>query len=168
MTRYPYYLFSEAYFFPLSSFFHVFCGEGDDRGWDGWMVSPTQWTWVWASSGRWWGTGRPGMLQSMGSQSQTWLGDWTTTVWLLLTPKTLTDTLSDWLFSGHTGLLSVPWKYWFLIHGLVTSLVVFFLLWRYTVVKKKRKRNIHIYMTNPSSKTSILEPEVKQKTKCGE
>ena len=43
-------------------------GEGDDRGWDGWMASPTQWTWVWASSGCWWWTGRPCMLQSMGSQ----------------------------------------------------------------------------------------------------
>ena len=43
-------------------------GEGDDRGWDGWMVSLTQWTWVWASSGSWWWTGRTGMLQSMGSQ----------------------------------------------------------------------------------------------------
>ena len=40
----------------------------DDRGWDGWMASLTQWTWVWASSGRWWWTGRPGMLQSMGLQ----------------------------------------------------------------------------------------------------
>ena len=43
-------------------------GEGDDRGWDGWMASPTQWTWVWVNSGSWWWTGRPGMLQSMGSQ----------------------------------------------------------------------------------------------------
>ena len=43
-------------------------GEGHDRGWDGWMASPTQRTWVWASSGSWWWTGRPGMLQSMGSQ----------------------------------------------------------------------------------------------------
>ena len=42
--------------------------EGDDRGWDGWMASPTQWTWVWASSKSWWWTGRPGMLHSMGSQ----------------------------------------------------------------------------------------------------
>ena len=42
-------------------------GEGGDRGWDGWMVSPTQWTWVWVNSGSWWWTGRPGMLQSMGS-----------------------------------------------------------------------------------------------------
>ena len=43
-------------------------GEGDDRGWDGWMASPTWWTWVWVDSGSWRWTGRPGMLQSMGSQ----------------------------------------------------------------------------------------------------
>jgi len=43
-------------------------GGGDDRGWDGWTASPTQWTWVWESSGNWWWTGRPGVLQSMGSQ----------------------------------------------------------------------------------------------------
>ena len=43
-------------------------GEGDDRGWDGWMASPTRWTWVWASSGSWWWTEKPRMLQSMGSQ----------------------------------------------------------------------------------------------------
>ena len=43
-------------------------GEGDDRGWGGWMPSPTQWTWVWVNSGGWWWTGRLGVLQSMGSQ----------------------------------------------------------------------------------------------------
>ena len=43
-------------------------GEGDDRGWDGWMALPTQWTWVWASSGSWWWTGRSGVLWSLGSQ----------------------------------------------------------------------------------------------------
>ena len=43
-------------------------GEGDNRGWDGWMASPTQWTWVWARSGSWWWTGRPGVLQSMALQ----------------------------------------------------------------------------------------------------
>ena len=52
-------------------------GEGDDRGWDGWMASPTQWTWVWVNSGSWWWTGRPGVLWFMGSQSRTWLSDWT-------------------------------------------------------------------------------------------
>ena len=43
-------------------------GKGDDRGWDVWMASLTQWTWVWASSGSWWRTGRPSVVQSMGSQ----------------------------------------------------------------------------------------------------
>ena len=42
-------------------------GERDDRGWDGWMASPTQWTWVWVPSGGWWWTGRPGLLQSLES-----------------------------------------------------------------------------------------------------
>ena len=53
--------------------------EGDNRGQNGWTASLSQWTWVWASSGRWWRTGKPGMLQSMGWQSRTWLIDWTTT-----------------------------------------------------------------------------------------
>ena len=52
-------------------------GEGDNRGWDGWMASPTQWTWVWVNSGSWWWTGRPGMLQSMGSQRVGHDRDWT-------------------------------------------------------------------------------------------
>ena len=42
--------------------------EGDNRGWDGWMAAPTGWTWVCAISGSWWWTGKPGVLQSMGSQ----------------------------------------------------------------------------------------------------
>ena len=61
-------------------------GERDYRGWDGWMASPTRWTWVWANSESWWWTGKPGVLQS-------WLSDWTglnwtnpiTTCFLLLT-----------------------------------------------------------------------------------
>ena len=43
-------------------------GEGDNRGWDGWMASPTRWTWVWVNSWSWWWTGRPGVLQFMGLQ----------------------------------------------------------------------------------------------------
>ena len=43
--------------------------EGDDRGWNGWMATPSQWTLAWVNSSSWWWTGRPGMLQSMGSQS---------------------------------------------------------------------------------------------------
>ena len=54
-------------------------GEGDNRGWNGWMASLTQWTWVWVNSGSWQWTGRPGVLQSMGSQSfgQTERLNWT-------------------------------------------------------------------------------------------
>ena len=43
-------------------------GEEGDRGWDSWMTSPSQWTWTWANLGRWWGTGKPGMLQFMESR----------------------------------------------------------------------------------------------------
>ena len=52
-------------------------GEGDDRGWDGWMASLTWWTWVSVNSGSWWWTGRPGVLLFMGLQSvgQDWVND---------------------------------------------------------------------------------------------
>ena len=50
--------------------------EGDDRGWDGWMASPTWCTWVWVNSWSWWWTGRPGVLQFMGSQRVGY--DWAT------------------------------------------------------------------------------------------
>ena len=51
-------------------------GIGDDRGWDGWMASPTRGTWVCVNSGSWWWTGRPGVLQFMWSK---WVGhDWVT------------------------------------------------------------------------------------------
>ena len=43
-------------------------GDGNNREWGGWMVSPTWWTWVWVSSESWWWTGKPAVLQSMGSQ----------------------------------------------------------------------------------------------------
>jgi len=53
-------------------------GEGDDRGWDTWMASPIQWTWVWANFRRWWRTGKPGVLQSMGLQ-RVRMSNWTIT-----------------------------------------------------------------------------------------
>ena len=60
--------------------------EGDDRGCDGWMASPTQWTWVWVNSGSWWWTGRPGVLRFMGSQRVK--HDWATELnWLNWTEK---------------------------------------------------------------------------------
>ena len=64
-------------------------GEGNDRGWDGWMASPTQWTWVWVNSRGWWWTERPGMLQFMAWQR---VGhDWATELNCIL------------LSTGHTG-----------------------------------------------------------------
>ena len=53
-------------------------GEGGNRGWDGWMTSLTQWTWIWARSRRWWRTGNPSMLQAMGSQrvEHNWATEW--------------------------------------------------------------------------------------------
>ena len=64
-------------------------GEGDDRGWDCWMTSRTRWTWVRASSGSWWWTEKPGLLQSVGSQrvSHDWvteLTDWLYQIFFLL------------------------------------------------------------------------------------
>ena len=56
-------------------------GEGDDRGWNGWMASSARWIWVWVSSRSWWWTGKPGELQSMVSQSRTWLSNWTELNW---------------------------------------------------------------------------------------
>ena len=68
-------------------------GEGDERGWDGWIASPTRRTWVWVNSASWWWTGRPDVLQFMGSQR---VGhDWATKLsWSslnspLVTPKVL-------------------------------------------------------------------------------
>ena len=51
-------------------------GEGDDGGWDGWIASPTWWTWVWVGSGSWWWTGKPGVVQFMGPRRDR--HDWAT------------------------------------------------------------------------------------------
>ena len=65
-------------------------GEGDDRGWDGWMASPTWWTRIWASSGSWCWSGKPGVLQSMGLQRAG--HDWVT---LLITDHKETRKAAD-------------------------------------------------------------------------
>ena len=58
-------------------------GEGDNRGWDGWMALPTQWTWVWVNSGSWWWTGRPGAACHGVAKNWTRLSDWTEMMSLL-------------------------------------------------------------------------------------
>ena len=76
-------------------------GEGDDRGWDGWKASPTQWTWVWVNSRSWWWTGRPGVLQAMGSQrvGHDWATElnWTALLmWHHVLPTRLSSILESW------------------------------------------------------------------------
>ena len=68
-------------------------GEGDDRGWDGWMASLTQWTWVCVDSASWWWTGKPGILWSIWSQSQTGVSDSTELIHILYATKVNGNTL---------------------------------------------------------------------------
>ena len=72
----------------------------DDKGWDGWMGSLTQWTRVWVNSGSWWWTGRPDMLQSMGSQrvGHNWATElnWTEQVFSQMNMKMNQIILKDW------------------------------------------------------------------------
>ena len=84
--------------------------EGDDRGWDGWMASPTQWRWVCISSRRWWWTGRPGVLQSMGSQR---VGrDWMTEQ-QLYHAHTHTHTHTCSVYKPNYMILGLPRWHWY-------------------------------------------------------
>ena len=78
-------------------------GEGDNRGWDSWMATPTWWTWVWVNSRSWWWTGRPDTLQFMGSQR---VGhDWVTELnWCTIN----FNSLLDWSLYHRV----MPWKGW--------------------------------------------------------
>ena len=104
-------------------------GEGDERGWDGWMTSLTQWTWVSASSGSWWWTGRPGLLQSMGFQRVR--HNWATEV----------NRNYIWRLWGH-NLKSKPFDFYNL-HGVIFSFLVFSLTYSiYYVMKLQFSRHI--------------------------
>ena len=95
----------------------------DDRGWDGWMASPTQWTWVWVNSGSWWWTGRPDVLQSMGSQRVR--HNWTTELIWIIHPG----------FSCH----------WICFQISLQILSSFICLWRHCDYENKNIRNQHIF-----------------------
>ena len=98
-------------------------GDGDDRGWDGWMASLTRWTWVWANSGSWWWTGRPGVLRFMGLQrvGHDWATElnWFPPFWASL-PSSFIHLLygtekSAWCFvitQSPMFLISVPTWFW--------------------------------------------------------
>ena len=80
-------------------------GEGDDRGWDGWMASWIQRTWVWTSSWSWWWTGKPGVLQSM--QSQRVRHEWAAELILLLIPSSVLFISVCLFFSSSMSLVSI-------------------------------------------------------------
>ena len=90
-------------------------GEGDDRGWDGWMGSLTQWTWVWVNSGSWWWTGRPGLLRFMGLQAvgHDWATElnWTELNWM--GPLTKCGSLGKGM-ANHFSILALrtTWTVW--------------------------------------------------------
>ena len=88
-------------------------GEGDDRGWDSWIASWTRWTWVWASSGSWWWTGKPGVLQSMGLQrvGHNWANELTD--WLRYTIYEGAGTPKNFLCSVLCSQLQRPENWWF-------------------------------------------------------
>ena len=84
-------------------------GEGDGRGWDGWMASLTQWTWVWVDSRSWWWTGRPGVLRFMGSE-RVW-HDWASE---LIWTETSTIIYIQYYLIGCSIYLFIKLKYIFL------------------------------------------------------
>ena len=97
--------------------------RGDDRGWDGWMASPTQWTWLWVNSGSWWWTGRPGVLRFM--ESQRVRHGWATELnwnWCLGISELLGSV--DWQLSPNLKNFS----HYFLIFLLTPTLVLNFII----------------------------------------
>ena len=97
-------------------------GEEHDRGWDGWMASSTQWTWVWVDSRNWWWTGRPGMLQLMGSQrvARNWELNWTELSRLL------------WICYNKYESASIFWKYLFQFFWIYTQKWNFWLICKFS------------------------------------
>ena len=94
-------------------------GEGDDRGWDGWMASPTRWTWVWVNSGSQWWPGRPRVPQFMGSQKvgHDWVTElnWTELMVHIIKPLILGKTASR----RRTEQQRMRWldnHHWFTVH----------------------------------------------------
>ena len=87
----------------------------NDRGWDGWMASPTQWTWVWVNTRSWWWTGRPGVLQSMGSQRV--LHSWVTELnsWFYLCLSYMAFIMLKYIFLYTNFIESFYHKWWFCI-----------------------------------------------------
>jgi len=109
--------------------FILYTGEGDDRGWDGWMASLTRWTWVWVNSGIWWWTGRPGVLRFMGQRrvGHNWATElnWTGPEFPVSDDKGV-------LLPSDSGRALLTWETYFLLSGrqegqTVPFYIIFFL-----------------------------------------
>ena len=93
-----------------------------DKGWDSWTALPTRWTWVWVNSGSWWWTGRPGVLQSMGSQRVR--HDWATDLNWKDNSRSLKSELSLPRFQlfAYVSYIDRIWKFYEHIHLLFSAL----------------------------------------------
>ena len=92
-------------------------GEGDDRGWDGWMAPPTQWTWTWANTRRWWGIGCPACCSAWG-HSESDLTSWLKSSKLRSNAALCSGTVSQWQSVFGTKAWGIcPLCLWFLLHA---------------------------------------------------
>ena len=118
---------------------------GDDRGWDGWMASLTQWTWVRVNSGSWWGTGRPGVLWFMGSQrvGHNWATD---LIWSdLITLRKIRTSTSLQFIKKH--ILNGKKLMHIYLPTSVSQLIHFLLIYHMHKVKVKSLNRVWIFVT---------------------
>ena len=118
-------------------------GEGDDRGWDSWMASLTQWTWIWVNPGSWWWTGRPGTLQSMGSQK---VGhNWTTELnWSCL--RLISSCRRHRLAMSLRSCCCLRWGLAFRNQDMLSGYLLMIAYCPFCLLVLERARDIYIYM----------------------
>ena len=133
--------------------------EGDNRGWDGWMASPTRWTWVWASSRSCWWTRKTGVLQSMGSQ-RVW-HDWATELNFFIV-----QLLHPYMTTGKTIALT-RWtfvsKVMSLLFNMLSRLVIAFLLRSKYLLISWFQSSFAVILESPKIKSltvSIVSPSI--------
>ena len=97
--------------------------EGSDRGWDGWLSSPTRWTWAWLGSRSWWRTGKPGMLHAVHG-----VAEWDTTEWLNWIELNNPSEITDWS-KRITKTKPRPWDKCYNKEKMASRLVARFAKW---------------------------------------
>ena len=130
-------------------------GEGDDRGWDGWMASPTQWTWTWANSGRCWGTGNLSYCSPWGQE------ELDTTWWLNNNDNMLQKEILPWMFLGFSSvqLLSCVWLFatsWTAACQASLSFIISWSLLKFTSIESVMPSN-HLILSSVIPFSSCLQ-----------